>query len=90
MAIWKHYVDDIIAYVKADAIDYALPVWNSFHTKIKFTYQIEDGGKIAFLDVRLVGKGNDIETTLYRRPIHNDLYLHWDWFASELWKQGTF
>ena len=29
----------------------------------------------------LVRKGNDIETTVYGKPTHNDIYLHWNLFA---------
>ena len=38
----ERYVDDTIAYVKTDAIDYVLSNVNSFHTKIKFNCEIED------------------------------------------------
>ena len=88
MATCKCYVDYRIAYVKAAAIDYVLPVLNSFHTKIKFTYEIEDSSEIAFLDALLVRKGTDIETNAYRNPRHNVMYLHWNSFAPESWKQG--
>ena len=37
----------------------------------------------------LVRKGNDIETTVYGKPTHNDIYLHWNLFAPESCKRGT-
>ena len=46
----KHYVDDTIAYK---------------NTKIKCFNEIQDIGEIVFLNVLLVRKGNNIETTVY-------------------------
>ena len=56
---------------------------NCFHTKIKFSYEIIGSG-----DLLLVQKDNDIKTIAYRKPTRNDMYLHWDFLASELCKQG--
>ena len=53
MSIWKCYVNGTIAYVKVDAIEFVLSVLNSFRENIKFTYELENNGKIAFLDVLL-------------------------------------
>ena len=85
----ERYVDDTIAYVKIDAIEFVLSVLNSFHENIKFTYEIEQNGKIAFLDVLLIRKQKEIQTTVYRKPTHSDIYLHWDSFAPQSWKRGT-
>ena len=30
-----------------------------------------------------------IETTVYRKFTHNDVYLHWDLFSPNSWKVGT-
>ena len=75
-------------YVKTDVID-ALAIFNCFHLQIKFTYELEDFGEIAFLGLLLVGRGSDIKTTVYQKPTHNDMYLHWDSFAPESWKRET-
>ena len=66
--------------------------WSSLmrvYRKTKFTYEIEDSGEIAFLDVLLVRKGNDIERILYRKPTDNGMYLHWNSFTLESWKRRT-
>ena len=39
---------------------------------------------ISFLDVLVAKKNNTIETTVYLKQTHNDIYLHW-----EVWKRGT-
>ena len=65
MTSWKRYVDDTISYFETDTIDYILSVLNSVYTKVKFTYEIEDSREIAFLNVLLVRKRDDIKTTVY-------------------------
>ena len=52
--------------VKTDAIDYLLSVLFVFvfffHTKIRFSYEMEGSGEIALLNVWLAWKGTDIKT----------------------------
>ena len=79
----------MIPYVKTDAIEFVLSVLNDFHKNIKFTYETEGSGEINFLDVLLLQKRNDTETKAYRAPTYNDMYLNWDSFDPESWKQGT-
>ena len=56
---------------------------NSLHKIIVFTYEVENYGKIAFLDLFLLKrKNNDIKTTVHLKLTHYDMYLHWDSFTS--------
>jgi len=89
MLPWKRYVDDTITWIKAESIPYVISRLNSYHENIKFTFEIENNDSISFLDVKLIRKLNHIETTVYRKPTHNDIYLHWDSFAPATWKRGT-
>ena len=89
MAKWKRHVDDTITYIKPSSINYVLSVLNSFHKNIKFTLEEEKDNKISFLDVFILRNGNSIETTVYRKFAHNDVYLHWDSFSPNSWKVGT-
>ena len=51
---WKRYVDDTIAAIKLSSIEHVLSILNSFHQNIEFTYELEQNGKINFLDVMLI------------------------------------
>ena len=62
---------------------------NSFHKNIKFTLEEEKDNKISFLDVLILRNGSSIETTVYRKFKHNDVFLHWDSFSPNSWKVGT-
>lgn len=91
MLPWFRYVDDTLSCIKQECIDYVIDQLHSFHPNIKFTYEIENEGKISFLDVQLNRKNDNeqIETTVYRKKTDSDIYLHWNSFAPLKWKRGT-
>ena len=62
-----------LAYVQTDPIDYVLSFLNAFHKEIKFNYEIEDSGEIAFLDALLVN-GQWYLATTHKKSRHNDMY----------------
>ena len=86
---WKRHVDDIISIIKETSISRVLTVLNSFHKNIEFTYEMEENGKIAFLDVLIIRNNNTLKTTVYRKKTHNGDYLHWKYFAPPTWKRST-
>ena len=78
-----------ITYIKPSSIDDVLSVLNSFHKNIKFSFEEEKDNKISFLDVLYLRNGSSIETTVYRKFTHNDVYLHWNSFSPNSGKVGT-
>ena len=62
---------------------------NLFHPNISFTYEKENKSQLTFLDVLFIRNGRHLDTTVYWKVIHNDLYLHWDAFAPVSWKWGA-
>ena len=55
---WKRYVDDTISIIKETSVAHLLKVLNNFHKNIEFTYEMEENGKIAFLDVLIIRNNN--------------------------------
>ena len=62
---WKRYVDDTISYIKEKPIEHVLSKLNGYHDNIEFTYEIENDGKLSFLDVLVIRKDYEVETTVY-------------------------
>ncbi|XP_075150777.1 uncharacterized protein LOC142224885 [Haematobia irritans] len=62
------YVDDILAIIKMDEKDEILKVFNSYHTKIQFTIEMEHNKQIAYLDTKLH---------------HREGEIKFDWFSKE-------
>ena len=71
----RRFVDDTFVYVKHGSIKYVLFVLNSFNDNIKFTYEPQNKNRLPFLDVLLIRDHDKINTTVFRRDTHNDLYL---------------
>ena len=87
---WKRYVDDTHAYILPDKIDHVINTLNSFHPNIQFTYELEENGRIPFLDVLIIRSNNNtIETTVYRKETNTDIYINWFAHAPFEWKKST-
>ena len=63
---------------RSTAIEYVLSILNSFHNNIKFTYEQENNNRLPFRDVLFIRDDKKINSMLFRKDTHNDLYLHWD------------
>ena len=85
----RSYVDDTFGYVKNESIDYVLTTLKSFHPNISFTYEKENNSQLPILDILFIRNGRHLDTTVYQKDTHNDLYLHWDEFTPVSWKRGT-
>ena len=74
MRPWKRCVDDTISYIKEESIEHVLSKLNGYHDNIEFTYEIENDSKLPFLDVLVIRKDYEVETTVYRKSTNNDTY----------------
>ena len=79
-SLWKRFVDDTFIIIKKAHKDSLLQHLNSIDDNIKFTCEeSRDDGSIPFLDILIIpGSEGKLETTVYRKPTHTDLYLQWD------------
>lgn len=73
---FKRYVDDIATSIPETKIDELLSVFNSFHPRLQFTIELENEGKLPFLDVLLIRKENSILTNWYHKPTFSERYLN--------------
>ena len=65
MSPWKRYVDDTITSIKEESICHVSSKLNGYHDNIEFTYEIENAGKLTFLEVLVLHKDYEVETTAY-------------------------
>ena len=75
--------------IRPEAVNIVLEALNKFHRNISFTYELEKDGRITFLDVLIIRDVNKIETTIYRKPTNNNIYMHWTSFTPKVWRRGT-
>ena len=76
--LWKRYVDDTLEVIKKGEEENLTNHLNSIDStgSIKFTYEMEDKGSIAFLDT-LIERREDgtIKLKVYRKKTHTNQYL---------------
>ena len=79
-SIWKRYVDDTCVIIEATKKEGFLEHISSIDPHIQFsTEDAKADGYILFLDTIVIPQpDNSLLTTVYRKPTHTDLYLHWN------------
>ncbi|PFX21776.1 hypothetical protein AWC38_SpisGene13730 [Stylophora pistillata] len=73
--LWLRYVDDTFTAVRHDEIDAFHHHLNEQDTDIQFTREVEENGKLPFLDCLVSHNDNSLRTTVYRKPTHTDRLL---------------
>ena len=78
--IWKRYVYDTCVVIYAANKEGFLEHINSIDPHIQFTTEdAKADGSIPFLDTIVMSQpDNSLLTSVYRKPTHTDLYLHWN------------
>ena len=90
LSFWKLYVENKITFIITGSAEYVSSILNKiFYPNIEFTYETKVNSKLAFLDVLLLREGQDIITTVYRNATNSYVYLNWNSFFRQSWKQGT-
>ena len=73
---WLRYVDDVLTIIKKGTQDSLLEYLNAIDPNIKFTIEPpNEQGAIPFLDTFPKPSGNNITTSVCRKPTYTDRYL---------------
>ena len=88
--LWLRYVDDTFTAVHKDEIDTLHEHLNRQNADIQFTREVEENGKIPFLDCLVSRHDNKPETTIYRKPRRMTFSLHANLFRLFEWVQQSF
>ncbi|XP_071573819.1 uncharacterized protein [Temnothorax nylanderi] len=76
ISVFFRYVDDIFAVVPRKHVDLILKVFNDYHPRLKFTYEIENNGSLNFLDTTVIRNGNTLLTNWYRKQTFSGRYTN--------------
>ena len=90
-SFWRRFVDDTLTITKSSQIDNFLQHLNSIDHHIQFTEEdSRPDGSMPFLDVLITPREDgSLDTTVYRKPTHKDLYLQWDSNHTSTSKYGV-
>ena len=77
---WKRFVDDTFTILESTQKNEFLEHINSTDQHIQFRAEDQrSDGAMPFLDILITpGKDGSLSTSVFRKPIHTDLYLQWD------------
>ena len=87
--LFERYMDDIIRSIRADAVEEKLKQINGLHGNLKFTMELEQEGKIPFLDMLLIRKNNKITSTWYCKPTDTGLVMNFHALAPKRYKKSV-
>ena len=87
---WKRYVDDTFTALPASIVDRFHKHLNSIEPSIQFTVEIEENGRLPFLDV-LITRNDDgtLCSSIYRKKTHTDQYLQYSSHHPSSHKQSV-
>jgi isocitrate dehydrogenase kinase/phosphatase len=72
------YVDNILAIVKTSEIQNILDVFHSYNQSLKFTCEIENKGRIPYLEVQIIKTDNgSIDLDWYQKPTSTNRILNY-------------
>ena len=78
------------SFVKEESITFVLEQLNSYQPSIQFIYELENVGKLFFIDVLVIRQSNNkFDTAVYCKNGNTDVYLNWFPNAPNSWKRGT-
>ena len=86
---YRRYVDDIICFFncEVDAMKF-FDYLNSRHPNIKFTFEKQNGGKVALLDILISNENDNFCTNVFRKKTSIGLYTNFTSFTPFLYKIG--
>ncbi|XP_064461588.1 uncharacterized protein LOC135371468 [Ornithodoros turicata] len=76
---YRRYVDDTFVILDRNHVDEFHSVLNSIESSINFTYEVEQGGKLPFLDICVCRDSTgSIHTCVYRKPCDTGTFLSFE------------
>ena len=87
--LFSRYMDDIIRSIRKDMIEATLAAINSLHPALKFTMEIEEDGKLPFLDMKLINNNGQLSSTWYSKPTDTGLIMNFHSMAPKRYKRSV-
>ena len=87
--LFERYMDDILRTIKESLIENKLSEINSSHPNLKFTLEVEQNGKLPFLDICIEHHENTLSSTWYCKPADTGLILNFHAMAPKRYKRSV-
>ena len=88
--LWLRYVDDVFClWDGRDDFQFFLDIINSLAPSINFTIEWEENNSLPFLDVAVHRNLSHFQFSIYRKPTHSGMFLHFFSYQPEHIKRGV-
>ncbi len=87
--IFDRYMDDIIREINKGHIQEKLNEINQLHPNLKFTMEMEEDGKLPFLDIEIIHHKNVLSSTWYVKPTDTGLIMNYHALAPKRYKRSV-
>ena len=82
-------MDDILRTIKESLIENKLSEIKSLHPNFKFTLEVEQNGKLSFLDICIEHHESTLSSTWYCKPTDTGLILNFHAMAPKRYKRSV-
>ena len=87
---YRRYIDDtFLLFKESSHLQEFLSYMNSRHDNIKFTSEMENNSKLAFLDTIVLNENGKFSTSVYRKPTFSGLGLNFLSFCPKIFKTNS-
>ena len=87
--IFEGYMDDILKTIKAEMIETKLHAINGLHPNLKFTIEVEQEGRLPFLDICILHVDSHLHSTWYTKPTDTGLVMNFHALAPKHYKRSV-
>ncbi|XP_071579989.1 uncharacterized protein [Temnothorax nylanderi] len=77
LPFYCRYVDDSFAIIPMSRLNDILDVFNGYHPRLNFTYELENNDGLPFLDTIVIRDGNRLTSNWYRKPTFSGRYTNY-------------
>ena len=87
--VFDRYMDDIIREINRTKIQEKLSEINQLHLKLKFMIEMEENGKLPFLDIEIKREDRILSSTWYVKPTDTGLIMNFHALAPKRYKRSV-
>ena len=87
--IYERYMDDILRSIKESLVEAKLREINALHPNLKFTLEVEQDGKLPFLDMYIIHTNNELHSKWYQQPSDTGLVMNFHALAPKKYKRSV-
>ena len=87
--IFERYMDDILRTIKAEMIETKLHAINGLHPNLKLTIEVEQEGRLPFLDISILHVDSHLHSTWYTKPTDTGVVMNFHALAPKRYKRSV-